>query len=197
MPHFLLDSIGAAGDASLCFLENFVKGIEMDAYRVGLGERVGRIYPKDARIYMSKENPGIKLSDFIGNTRSMLVASKRLRALIEKHCPDQDIEYLPFTLYDHRKRPYSDEYCIVNPIGVFDCLDFEKSGVVFGKEDPDLVIRIKEYVLDRRKMNGAPQLFRIAKKPADIVFGPDLAKDVGAGKLTNVKGTKLRFNDEV
>ncbi len=111
-------------------------------------------------------------------------------------CPDRDIEYLPFTLYDHGKRPYGDAYCFVNPIGTFDGLDYEKSGIEWGKEDPNLIVRIKAYVLDRKKMQGAAQLFRIGKDPTQIVFGPDLAKNVGANKLTNVRGTKLRFNDE-
>lgn len=56
----------------------------------------------------------------------MIVASKP-RTLIEKHCPGVAIECLPFTLIDHKKRPYSTGYCIVNPLGGVDCVDVAAS----------------------------------------------------------------------
>ena len=194
MRFFLLNVLGNANDESLCFLDNFVKGIESSAWRVGSGEPFGSEYIQDARIYMNPENPGIKLSSFLGNTRNMVVGSKELKAAIEKHCPS-GIEYLPFTLYDHRGRVYSRDYFIINPIGTFDCLDFKASQIVWDDEDPNEIISIRTRVLDLNKMKDAPQLFRIDRSPSSYVLGLELVRELKSQGFTNIRLSELNFSD--
>ena len=172
MPFFYLNVLGDMNDGSLCVITQFVKGIEMDAYRVGLGKRATDIWPDDARIYMSKDQKGVKLSSLLGTTRNMLIARVDLRRLIEEHCKGVDIEYLPFSLYDHRKRLYSKDYSIINPIGTFDCLDPRKTNAVWDKEKPGRISLLRMPVLDRAKVAKAPELFRIPEAPTDLIFGP-------------------------
>ncbi|ABF92885.1 hypothetical protein MXAN_7255 [Myxococcus xanthus DK 1622] len=83
----------------------FREGGERKSYSTNLGERLIRFYPKDARIPMGPKHPGIKLSALIGNERSMLSVSSSLKEAIQKHCANE-IESLPFTLYDHCNRPH-------------------------------------------------------------------------------------------
>lgn len=198
MRFFLLDLLGDANDASLCVITGFAKGIEMDAYRVKMGEAIADIWPADARIDMSRDQKGIKLSSVLGTTRNMLIAHRTLRDLVEEHCPGVAIEYLPFALHDHRKRLYSKDYWIVNPLGTFDCLDLEKSDIVWDKSrKPPRVSLLREPVLDRRKVEKAPQLFRIQERPAQLVVGVGLAKAIHDAKLTNVMWRELRSGDQV
>jgi hypothetical protein len=192
-----MNLLGDANDASLVVITNFVKGIEMEAASVGLGKPATDVWPEDARIYMSKDQKGVKLSSLLGTTRNMMIANRALRELVEEHCKGVEIEYLPFALYDHRKRLYSTDYCIINPIGTLDCLDVKKTDADWDDEKPGRMSYLEVPVLDRKKVAKAPQLFRIKESPTDLIVGPELGVAIGKAKLTNVRGTKLKFGDEV
>lgn len=131
MRFFLFDTGGDLNDERLCFLGNTVKGLEAEDYRFGYGESVAPIYPKNPTIRMSARYPGERLPAQIGNIAGMIVASKALRQAIERHCPGVEIEYLPFTLIDHKRRPCSTDYCIVNPVGGLDCVDTKASRITY------------------------------------------------------------------
>lgn len=191
---FKLDLLGDA-DEDLCFLNGFVEGIGYESWRTGMGERLAPVYPRDARILMSKKYPGIQLTSLLANSLSTLLGSTDFKAAVETHCGTQDIEYLPFTLYDHRKRPYSQDYFIINPIGTFDCLDFKASGIAWDDEKPDEILDIEVHVLDRKKMKDAPQLFRVARDPHTYVIGLELARELKKRDLTNIVVEELEFSD--
>lgn len=165
----------------------------MNAWRTGFGERLAPIYPEDARISMSEESPGIKLSPLLGNTRNTLIVSSEMKNVIQRHCTNE-IEYLPFTLYDHRKRPYSRDYFIINPISTFDCLDFKTSTIKWTKRDPPKIIHISEHVLDREKVQNAPQLFRLDQDPMTYVIAYELAKEISDRRFANVYWTELSLS---
>jgi hypothetical protein len=191
-----LDTKGDINNPDLCYLDDFVEGIKIQSWRVGSGERVGTLYPEDAKILMCPEHPGVQLSSLLGNSESMLIASGDFKEVIAKHCAHVEIEYLPFTLYDHRKRPYSHDYCIINPIGTFDCLDLKASNIVWDTKKPDNILRIREPVLNREKARLAPPLFRLRRSPYTYVVGMDLAKEMQERKLTNIVWKRLRYGDE-
>jgi hypothetical protein len=192
---YLLQTLGDANDSDLCFLDNFIDGLEPKSWRIAKGERFGDLYPANAKLYMDDENPGIKLGDLIGTSRNMIVASQELKKLVQKHCAQQDIEYLPFTLYDHRKRVYSKDYCLINPIGTFDCLDLKASKLLRDDDNPDEILSVTTPVLDKNKVKKAPQLFRMKYQPTNYVLGYDLAKDIHDRNLPNVIWRKLKFAD--
>ncbi|QDE65701.1 hypothetical protein BHS09_01015 [Myxococcus xanthus] len=192
---FILDNMGDQDDPDLCMLGNFIKGIEMDSWRVAEGAPVGAILPKDARLYMDKENLGIQLSSLLGNTQQMLIVHKDVKDIIQKHCGDEKVEYLSFTLYDHRKRVYSRDYFIINPLGAFDCLDMGASDVQRETENPERIVEVLEPVLDRKKMKNAPPLFRIDEDPATYVLSFELAKEISEGDFSNLLVSELKFSD--
>lgn len=194
MRFFLWEVLGDSNDDDLCFIDNSVEGIGMGDTGLGFGERVGPEFPADAKIYLSKKSRGMKLSSFLGNTRNWIIGSKELKAAIEKHCKKDAVEYLPFTLYDHRKRVHSRDYFIINPLGTFDCLDLKASDITWDDDDPDDIIDIDEYVLDPKKVKKAPQLFRIDKDPMAYVVGVDLVREFKAQNLTNIFLTELELS---
>ncbi|MFY2561081.1 imm11 family protein [Corallococcus terminator] len=190
---FKLSVGGRFDDPDLCMLHSLVREMGMKISWVGLGKSASAVYPADARIYMSEDSPGIKLSPLLGNTRNTLLVSSELRAVFEKHCKNE-IEYLPFTLYDHRKRVYSKDYCIVNPIGTFDCLDYKASTIIWSDSDPTRAIAVQKLVLDRAKMETAPQLFRVAKDPMSYVLRYELAKEISDRRFANICWNELPMN---
>ncbi len=190
---FLWETLGDINDEDLCVIYKSVEGIGLGDTGLSSGKPVAPEFPPDAKIYLSKESPGIKLSSFLGNVRNRLIGSSELKAAIEKHCK-KDIEYLPFTLYDHRKRVYSQDYFIINPLGTLDCLDMKASKISWSKKIPNEIIDIDEHVLDRKKVQNAPQLFRIDKRPVAYVVGVDLVREFKARKLTNILLTELEVS---
>ncbi len=195
MAYFRLNTLGES-NPDLCILDGFFEGLQIKSYMVCFGERLGALAPKDARIKMTESRTGLKLSSLLGNTKNMLMASQELRAIIEEVCKGVDIEYLPFTIIDHRGRPFSRDYCIVNPIGALDCLDHKASKTVWGKQDPTDIVSVEEYVLDPRKVKGAPPLFRIQGNPSELVAGQELIDGFKRKKLTNVFGKRLKVSGE-
>ena len=196
MRFFLLDTLGDTNDEDLCFLSNFVKGIEAKSWCVYRGEPLAPFYPEDAKIFLARGDKGVKLSSMIGNDQRMLVVSSEFTGLIEKHCKRSEIEILPFTLYDHRKRVLSKDYFLINPLGTFDCLDFKKSDITWDEDEPGEVVRIRDYVVDKKKAKKAPQLFRFHKDSSTYVVGVELAEDMYEHDLTNVAWKRLRFSGE-
>lgn len=191
---FKLWMLGRA-DEDLCFIDSFVDGIGYESWRTSKGERLAPVYPKDARISMSRKRPGIQLTSFLGNSINALVGSRAFKEAVEAHCAQQDIEYLPFTLYDHRKRPYSQDYFIINPIGAFDCLDFKASDIDWSKQNPDEILFIETHVLDREKMKDAPQLFRVGRDTHTYVIGVELIREFKKRGLTNIVVRELHFSN--
>jgi hypothetical protein len=194
MRFFNLSVLGDPDDESLCFLDNFVDGIEPLSWRAGEGAHFGKDYPKGAKIFMNPENPGSKLPPLLGNTRNMVVGSRDFKEAIEKHCKNE-IEYLPFTLYDHRKRVHSRDYFIINPIGTFDCLDLEESVIEWDKDEPDEIIGIDKMVLDRNKVKDAPQFFRVKESPSAYIVGLELAREFKARNFSNIFWAELPLSN--
>ncbi|NVJ05750.1 hypothetical protein HUW63_10970 [Myxococcus sp. AM001] len=192
MNFYLLDTMGEP-DEDLCLLDNFVEGIDRYSWRIQRGVPLASDWPVDAKIFMSLDMPGIKLASLIGNTESMLVVVKELKDVIQEHCRN-DIEYLPFTLYDHRKRVRSRDYFIINPIGTQDCLDLQASTIVWDENDPTNVIAVNKHVLQRDKVSDAPPLFRINKDSSEYLVRTDLAQAIYKGGFTNILWRKLPFN---
>jgi hypothetical protein len=189
---YQFDTGGDLNDDRLCFLGDTVKGMESEDYRFFKGKAVKPVYPSDPRIFLRKKYPGVKLASHVGNMLGMIVASSALRQLIEKHCADVEIEYLPFTLIDHKKRPYSTDYCIVNPLGGLDCVDLKASKITYNSTGK--VSFIDELVLDQRKVARAPQLFRVDLRPSMYILGQALADEIRAAKLTNILLTEIRVS---
>jgi hypothetical protein len=192
---YLVEELGDANNQKLCIVDNFVSGINAESWRVHTGEALTPVFPTDARIYLTGEESGIKLSSFVGNSRSMCLASKELKDLIAEHVTES-IEYLPVAICDHRKRTLGPDYFIVNPLGAIDCLDLAKSRVMYSKKDPTKIVQIRDYVLDRKKLEKAPQLFRMEHSRATYVVGSALAQAIRARKdITNVEWEELPFGD--
>jgi hypothetical protein len=191
----LLDTMGDPQNVNLCFVTRFVAGIERHSYRTHLGEPLAPDYPPVGRILLSGDHPGRGLSSFIGNERSMMIVCSSFADAVMTHC-DAGVEVLPLTICDQHGDTLSADYFIINPLGAYDCLDLERSDITLSSRDPAKILRIRRHVLDRDKMAGAPQLFRVAGDPSEYVIGRQLARDLYDRKLSNVFWSELPFGDE-
>lgn len=194
MRYYFIDTLGEL-EKRYCILLSPPEGLGLSYYRMAKGKRISDQYPSDARIYMSEKQPGIKVPSIVGNTNNYLIASKPANDEIVAHCRGVDIEHLPVTIYNHKKRPHPDEFFIINPIGVRDCLDRNSSVIEVLDKPGDsyhgAIVGVDRFVLATQKLAGAPSLFRIHEDPNKYVIDERLADALRARGLTNFVLTEI------
>lgn len=173
-------------DPSYCFLDGEPKGTNMFTHRMSDGYAMGDKYPADAKMFMERDNPGTALPSLIGNTNEFLIVNSSVKEILEKS--GVPMECLPFTLYDHKKREASRDYFIVNPLGTFDCMDLKASEIEYSGED---IVGVDGIVLSRKKLESAPDFFRIQEVPSAYVISARTAAEIQKLQPTNFFVTKL------
>ncbi|MFP2925209.1 imm11 family protein [Pyxidicoccus sp. 3LG] len=192
MRFFQLETLGDLNDWDLVRLDGPPEGMKMRSYTLARGKPATPHFPKPARVVLAEEYPGIKLSTLLGNAHNHLVVHADMKAVIAEHCQDLEVEYLPFDLYDHRKRLYSRDYFFINPLGSRDCLDPKASKVEIGPEGG--VIQMGASVLDPKKADALPALFRVQEDPSTYIVSQALAEALKAKAFTNVQLDPLDFS---
>lgn len=173
-------------DRSFYFLGDPPVGTGMYTHRMADGDAMGDKYPKNAKVYADKRSPGTKLPSLVANTESFLVVHKALKEVFE--ATGVPMECLPLAIHDPKKKLLSRDYFIVNPLGTFDALNRRKSKIEYDGEE---IVGIDKLVLDARKLEKAPDLFRLKEDPSLYALSHRLAEKLKALKPTNVYLTKL------
>ncbi|HEU4618866.1 MAG TPA: DUF1629 domain-containing protein [Gammaproteobacteria bacterium] len=189
MDFFLWDTGGDVDDDSLVFIEDPPEGMGLRAAKLALGKSAQKHVPEEPVIRLRKENRGLELPGFIGNTVGLLILSKPGVEVVRQMCPNERLEIFPFVILNHKKRVHSRDYSIVNPLGGFDCLDEAASGVT--RDAGGDVKSIAKYVLSKPKIDKAPHLFRIREKPVEYVFSRALGRRFNEAGVTNVWGNEM------
>lgn len=190
MRFFNIDTLGDLDDRRLCILDAVPEGIGVKYSRLARGRTIAADFPANAVIRMTPDRTGIKLASLIGNTNSFLIVHRDVKDVIAaEHHRRGDrwpIEYLPFTLMNHKGRPHSADYVLVNPIGVIDCVDLAASEIELFENDRDKVVSIERLVLDPAKVQDAPPLFRIRETPGQYTVDEALAAALDGKGFTNI-----------
>jgi hypothetical protein len=181
MNYYLLNTMPLE-DEGYCFLEQPPVGIEMTDYKLAQGLPMAAEYPPDVRMYMDDAHPGVKLPDLVGNTRGLLIVSQRLKDAIAG-VVTAPTEYLPVSIYNHKKRLASAGYFVVNPLGALDCLHLQRSDIKWKGAD---IVTIRKFVLDSAKLGAAPDLFRIREQLYQYVLSAKLGRALAPLQPTNL-----------
>ncbi|WP_073560951.1 imm11 family protein [Archangium sp. Cb G35] len=184
MKYYLLKTL-AQSKPEFCVLRSYPEGMGLKTWKLNDGvELLEGEYPQDAKIFMSDEEPGIELPDLVPNTGQMLIVSKRLKDGMSA-VNRGPVQYLPLAIYNHKKRPASSDYFIVNPVGALDVLDTAASEIQYHDGQ---VVKVTKYVLDPGKIARAPDVFRIKENPEAYVVSERILDEWRklAPKPTNV-----------
>ena len=170
----------------LHFLEGFP-----DDYKLMKGDSVAKEWPDDALFRMHPDfKKQIKLSDNLRNPSRVLVASKPLADFLKaKKVPN--LEFLPVTIFNHKKKVASTEYTIVNLVTTQDCIDKKKSEITWNDIDSHYILKMKQLVFDEKKIDKKAMLFRAEHLKTLMFVRADLAEEVTAAGFTNVKFWRL------
>lgn len=175
---------GQQGGPDYVFLKDLPTGAEGDCYRMSRGLAMGAAYPANAILQMTDDSRGTELPSVIGNVDTLLIVHRDLKDVFAS--TGVPMECLPFTLMNQKKRVASRDYFIVNPLGWFDCIDFKASEIVYAKSEPTVIIDVERLVLDGKKLEQAPDFFRIAQQRERYVVSERLGQKLAALKPTNV-----------
>jgi hypothetical protein len=111
-------------------------GIELsDQWPEGVVCRMNDEFPKD-----------IRLTDNLYGANSPVI-SQHLKERISVLAPASQIEFLPVTILNHKGRVASKDYFFLNPIGTVDCIDIEKSRVVWNAMNKTVISSVKQLTL--------------------------------------------------
>jgi hypothetical protein len=113
-------------DPRVGLIENLDDSFE-DYWMLNEGMALGDKYPPKLDLTLSKKG-GDMVTDFIDNIHKVVLISEKTRALLEQAGlgPEQ-VEFLPFTLKDRKRKKVAEPYFIANALQSFDCFDWERS----------------------------------------------------------------------
>ena len=136
-------------------------------------------YPKD-----------IQLTDNLygGN---YAVISKRLKEETLALAGASNVEFLPISVLNHKGRVASKDYYVMNPVGTLDCVDIEKSGVVWNALNKNLISQVKHLVLKNDGIPPEVAVFRLTYMAPTILVRRSLADHLSSRGFTGLCFRKL------
>lgn len=160
-----------------------------DAYEIAKGIPRAKGFPKNALFEMDpKFSKYVALSDNMKNGERMLVVSKKLKELIEGRGPSQ-VEYLPVGILNHKKKPVGEEYWIVHPVAVVDCIDVKSSTIRWNRIDPEKIASCSKLVLKPKALDGKHLLFRPRHLEYYVMILPELADAIHEAGFSGLRFT--------
>lgn len=190
MSYYILDTLGEVG-GDYAVIDDGLQGLGISYFMPACGERAAGEITEDLHVPMSDDYEGIALAPLLGNTQGYLMVSTPVKEVIESFSEGAEVEYLPFAVHDHRGRERSRDYWAINPIGTVDCLNLDASEINYFDKPGDPyhgdVISIRKYVLDPRKLEDVPALFRVREMADTYVVREDLAEALRQGGFENIE----------
>lgn len=166
----------------LGFIQDFA-----DDFKLMRGHAVSFEWPSGVAFHMDPDfKKRIKLSDALLNANDFLIASVALRNLLEAEGVP-DVEFLPVTVFNHKKKAEPHPYWIVNPVGLQDCVDLAASDLVMNNINPDYISVVKHLVIDETKVSPTAALFRARRLGTLLFVRRDLAQKIQAQSLTGLQ----------
>jgi hypothetical protein len=116
----------------------------------------------------------IELSDnqVVGD---QIVISGRLKTELQKVLPQDRTQYLRVTILNHKGRVAADDYSILHPREVCDCIDLAASEVKWNRISKDVIRVCKKLVIREELVPSQLQVFRLKHWPAKVLVRKALA----------------------
>ncbi|MFY0522371.1 imm11 family protein [Archangium gephyra] len=191
MRYFELETLGDEQDRELVFIEQEPEEFEGAGYRLAEGEPTDDVHPAEARIYLDPYSPGLKLATLLGNSIGYLIVHAAFVELLRRH-DVAPVELRPVSIYNQRKRLRSRDYWIVNPLRFVDCVDRTASRIQYASSDPTQIVGIDELVFDSKRLQEAPDLFRIPEQRMGYFISERVVRDLQGRGFDNIYLREIR-----
>lgn len=156
------------------FLKSLPKGTglkESDVTKLVKGQRAAHLFPADTQAVVGWAVGAKAPPDILSNSYDLLIVHRRVQEIM-KRVNQGETEYIPLALSDAKGKSVSKDFFIVNPLGMQDVLNEKTTHL---KWDSPLHNYRLGFVLDRKKLPQAPDLFRIKGHPTTYLISRKLA----------------------
>lgn len=160
------------------------------------GIPMGGAFPGGVRFQMSPEFGGLRIADVLNNALGYLMISGRMKQLLEQTVT-APVEYLRFTLLNHKGRVASTECYIANVLGSVDCVDVKRTQGLRSHIEPDRYTEISRLFLLPDRIPADRNLFRISSQPRTLIIREDLRTRLEAEEVTGVSFLELGTDVEL
>ncbi|NND65628.1 MAG: hypothetical protein HKM24_06660 [Gammaproteobacteria bacterium] len=117
-------------------------------------------FPENARFEMNPDHSNdVKLIDNPYNMNYSILASKKLCDFLSRQ-KLPDMEFLKVHTLDHRGKNTREQYWIVHPTRVVDCIDQDKSEFDWNALNPEVIAPMYNMVLDPTKLSSEDLIIR-------------------------------------
>ncbi|HYO53819.1 imm11 family protein [Archangium sp.] len=164
-PYSILRAIKAP---SFCGILDLPDDVEPLSWKLAKGRAVANEYPQDVKMKMADRYPGILVPDFIYNVIACTLVSEAAKELLEQHA-QADIEFLPFTLLNHKGRVARERCYIVNVLGVADCVDPGRTSATHSRMERGTYLFLNKLELDLKKVPETARIFRLKQLPSVMI----------------------------
>ncbi|HYO52412.1 imm11 family protein [Archangium sp.] len=178
---WILDTISNSG----AVIETLPTGTP-SKWRFFKGQSLASEFPMGGTVKFSRDFPNQrKLFDFMANPLGVLIASKKVRDILDAVGVD-GCEYMPIAVHDHKNKLVGPEYFIIHPVAGEDGIDLEKS--VYDKDpfDEQLIQRVRKLVL-KKDIAPKTRLFRFKQLMRHYLVDQTLADALKKGRVTGFR----------
>ena len=123
------------------------------------------------------------LCDTVAARKPVVVASAPLAQFLAERLGDA-VECLPITIVDHKRRAVASPYFIVNPLGLQDALDRDRSKPTWSTISPDVIDGVRRLIVDESRVGSNAQMFRLAHYLRPVLVRRALAEAIDAAGFT-------------
>lgn len=166
----------AAPVGNVCTLEpivNVTRFVELTR-----GVPLQETFPEDAFLQMSKNfKKDTKLVDDVMNGNGIKICSKKLVEFL-KSKELKNIEYLPVTILDHKKKVASKDYCIVHPVGLQDAIDLKASVPQYNAILTTKINSVNQLIIDESRVDSQVRVFRLVGLTRPVLIDAKLADEI-------------------
>jgi len=154
-------------------LDKFM-GFDPD-WKITQGVSVVEEFPDDVRFRMHPERPNdTVLTDDLRNLQNMIVGSDRLAEFLRSQGFD-DLELLPVSIINHKKKPIKERYFIIHPLNPISCIDKARSKIEMSPIAPANIAEVYKLALNEKQIDNGRQVFRVAGLGGPIFVSRKLA----------------------
>lgn len=144
-------------------------------------------WPEDVFFEFSKYKPeGMILTDWVKNSRVWLIISDLFKAVLEEFC-EENIEYLPIKIKNHKGRFVNELYWIANFLVLIEAVDREHSIFRVDTGNVGCIRMFDKLVLREDILKSGPLIFRLKEEPLQVIARQDLVERLNEKGITGVR----------
>lgn len=115
--------------------------------------------------------------DNLWGGRPYMIFSEKLRQLLA-NLGVTNIQYFPIQIQNVHTREKVSTFSIANIIGIYPCLDWQKSRITKSPVPPNQILTIESLKLDITKIPEGEKIFRLSESPVVILCERDVQKSL-------------------